>query len=124
VAILRQADAVVGDLQLQPVAYGEPDVAGACFRVVDDVGQGLLRNAVGGHLNGGGKRWQVFRGLHGDVEAVMTVVGRLLADGRDQAQFVEGGRPEVVDQAPYVGDCGLRLGLELGQERVGGLRLL
>ena len=65
---------------------------GVAAAVAGRVGQGLDDDAVGGDLHGGGEGWQRRRGLDGEPQR--RPLGRaqrerLLADGTDQAQFVE-----------------------------------
>ena len=74
-----------------------------------------------------GRSLRGVRGLDGDLErgAVGAPVeaGGVLAQGADQAQTVQCGRSQVVDEAAHVVDGGGGLGAQLGKDRHGPLRL-
>jgi hypothetical protein len=109
----------------------EADAAGVGLRVPRDVVHGLLSDAVAGHLDGSWQRREVLWGLDGEDQPTFAallsfcfflrellreqaVTGSLLADGGDEAQVVERGRAQAVDEATDVRGCLLRLALELG----------
>jgi len=87
-----QAPAVVTYLDAQPVIQGQAHLAAMGLGVPTRIGQRLQRDPVGGHLNRGGQPVQPVRRLHLHLEAlaVQPQAGGLLAQGRDQAEFVQG----------------------------------
>jgi hypothetical protein len=58
------------------------------------------------------------------VPAGVVVLPRRLAQSADEAQFVQRGGTQRVDQSADVGDGGLRLPFQARQERGGGGRIL
>ncbi len=89
--------------------------------------EGLLRNAVDRDLDGGRQRRQVvvLRGFVVDPQplALRGVPFAEAAQGDDQAQLVEGGRTQIVDQPPDVAYRGPQLFFQLDHEGVGGVRV-
>ena len=91
----------------------------------DDVGQRLGRDAVGRDLDGGGQH----RDLAGDVEAdeQRAAVGPphqvldALAQRADQAEVVERGRAQVLDEPPDVRDGRADLPAERAEQFTGAL---
>src|SRR5215208_5145163 len=95
-ALRRDADAVVHDLQVRSVLRGEPHDAGLRLGVANHVGQGLLRDAVDGHLHGRreGRQAGALRGFHRYPQVLILRAVTLgeLAEGRNEPQVVEGRR--------------------------------
>lgn len=74
------------------------------FGVAHDIGQRFPGDAIGGHLDGCRKRWKALGSLDEDLEPLMLIGGSVLAQGLEQAQFIEGRRPQVIDQAADLGE--------------------
>lgn len=83
---------------------GEADGAPARAGVFHHIRQRLAREAVGGDLHRGGEGRQPVGGLHGDAQASAIAAGGDLAQGADEAEVVERGRAQRVDQAADVRD--------------------
>ncbi|MDP9358267.1 MAG: hypothetical protein M3R02_23865, partial [Chloroflexota bacterium] len=113
------APPVVGNFQLQHLA-GERQADAALARpgVAGDVGESFERDAVGGDSDGGGQ-WRQRVGRRDRDAWGIAPAGGVLADRPDEAKFVQGGRPQRVDDAADVGHRLLRLRLEVRQQSVG-----
>ena len=90
----------------------------------DDVGQRLLHDPVGGHLDRGGERRQLAGHVDVDPQAAVgaAALGQPL-QRPDQPELVERRRAQAVDQAADVGDRGPQLAAQLARQRVGRRRV-
>ena len=124
VAAGGDADAVVDDLKSQLCVLD-----GECHRGVPGsgvsrrVGQRLGGDAVGGYLDCGRQWRQGWRG-HADVKCAAFAEPRGVGlHGRHQAELIQVGRPQVVDEPADASDRGPHFGLEFGQRHGRGLRV-
>ena len=53
--LIRKANAIVDDLDVQRVIQRQANVAGGRARMADDIGQRLAADAISRHLDGGGQ---------------------------------------------------------------------
>jgi hypothetical protein len=98
---------VVGDRQFDLLGAAQPDHGTGGLGVAYDIGEGFGRDTVRGHLNRG---WQA-RHLFGNVESNVHGLsigspGKLvgsLPQGSNQPELIERRRPEIINQAAYVG---------------------
>ena len=91
----------------------------------DDVGQRLLHDPVGGHLDRGRQRRQLAGHVDVDPQAAVgaAALGQPLQRA-DQAQLVERRRAQAVHQPADVGDRRPQLAAQLARQRLGGGRVL
>ena len=81
----------------QPDSY----LAGACLRVLNDVGESFQRNTIGGYFDGGRQERHGLGHIECDLQAIRArVVRNMLTNGGDQAKFVQ-NRPLYVSVFPY-----------------------
>ena len=94
-----------------------------------DVGDGFGNDSVGGNLHRGGQSDHLALCLDADVEEGASIAGRLgqggdlQADRRDEAEFVERGRSQALDETANVRDARLGLGMSDGELPGGALRI-
>jgi len=100
---------------IEPQAHGAPGGVG----VPRDVGQRLGHDPVAGHFDRRGQVGQVLGGsvqAHGERGGLVLEPSDFLAQRSDQAELIEGGWPETVDDTADIGHRPLRLRLELAQQ--------
>ena len=110
-------DLIAGHVQVMIEPYAHRALRGV--RVLRDVGQRLGHDPVAGHLRRRGQIGQAAAGsVQGDLQGGGLAVQApdLLAQGTGQAELIQRGRPQPVDDAPHVGHGPLGLRLEPGQE--------
>ena len=88
--------------------------------MVDDVGQRLQGDAIGGHLDGGRQRRHRLRRRDGDLQFVaLDLAGGVVTQGRGEPELVQRRRPQLVDEAAQVGHGVLCLAFGFGEQAVG-----
>ncbi len=123
---LSDAPPIVGDLHkecLRRPVEREADDAIPSLGVAGDVCECFLNDAIRGDLDGGGERRKIVGRVERDSRPAWPPM-RPLFEGADEAELVEGGRAKIVDDAAHVGDGLLCLGLQFGEERGDGLRVV
>jgi len=91
-------------------------VASVC--VADDIGQRFLGDAVEGHFDGGWQFWQAVGCLHACGNLITGLQGQLTQRG-NEAQFIQGGWSQCVNQAANIGNGGLGLARQVRKQRIG-----
>jgi hypothetical protein len=108
VVLCWQAEAIVADLQVQRVVCPELNATPAGLGMVGYVSKRFLRDTVHSHLDRRrqGPAWVGSLNYHLQrFHVVMSaVLGSLLTNGSNQAEFVESRRAQFVDQATNIGD--------------------
>ena len=121
-AVGIESVAVVCDLELEGAVRRQPNGTDLRVGVTHDVGKCFEADAVGGNLDSGWELGEAARPVDRDVKAAVEA-GRMLAEGAHEAELVQGGRPQVVDEPADVCDRGLCVRAEL-EQRLSGLRRL
>src|SRR5215469_8602297 len=100
----RQALPVVDDFHGHLLSAHQANDAGMGMGMTHDVGQRFLHDAIAGHLD---RSWQWRKWpscLHGEGDAACPILREELPNGCDQAEIIQGGRAQRVDQAANVAD--------------------
>src|SRR5215217_4856009 len=103
--VLPETPAVIFYLQMQHVGFLIKCDAHRTFarpRMAYYVSHRLLGHVVCGHLYGCRQGWEACWGLHGDVQPVLAVLGRPLAQGRNEAQLIERRWAQGVHRTAHV----------------------
>src|SRR5258708_5460633 len=120
-----KAHPVITYLYRQNIRNLKPNTTRACLGMMYHIRHGFEHNPIGCHLDSSRQRGERCWSLDFHLDSTyLAILDHLLTKRRNQSQFIQGWRAQIIDEATNVGNGCLRLCLQLTKQGIEGRRAL